>query len=337
MLDIYFEPNYGKLHEKIENGESKVFEFNSSFGTVSHMFIKRQIPYKIDNKIYYDIITPYGYGGPYIKNLKSGNKERLIREFIFAFQEYCERNNIITEFVRFHPILNNALDFIDCYDVNYIRDTVGTNLSLYDNPFESEFSKSCRKDIRRALRKGVTYRIIEHPNDMSVFKKIYYSTLQRNIADDFYYFDDNYFQQCIKLFRKNIILVEAIYNKQVIAMGLYFIYKNMIHAHLSGTLREYISLSPAYILKYAITLWGKENGYDLIHHGGGRTNSADDKLYIFKKQFGKNTSFKFYIGKKIWNDEIYKKLYEFVRVKPNIEFFPAYRYKHSNRRGMNVK
>lgn len=27
---------------------------------------------------------------------------------------------------------------------------------------------------------------------------------------------------------------------------------------------------------------------DLIHDGGGRSNSEDDKLYLFKKQFGKS-------------------------------------------------
>ena len=78
-------------------------------------------------------------------------------------------------------------------------------------------------------------------------------------------------------------------------------------------------------MRYAITLWGKENGYNVIHNGGGRTNSEEDSLYKFKKQFAQNTKFDFYIGKNIWNQDIYKKLCDYKKVDINEEFFPAYR------------
>lgn len=159
-----------------------------------------------------------------------------------------------------------------------------------------------------ALQGGVSYNIIEQPEDLSNFKEIYYSTMERNLANDYYHFDDAYFEQCVDSFRHNIVIVQAIYQQKVIAMGLYFTYNGIIHIHLSGTLSEYLYLSPAYVLRYAITLWGKENGYRLIHHGGGRTNLKDDNLYLFKKQFGRNTEFPFYIGKKIWDQEIYNEL-----------------------------
>ncbi len=64
MIDIYFEPNYGKLYEKIENGNCEVFRYSSAFGNVYHLFIKREIPVRVNNKTYYDLVTPYGYGGP---------------------------------------------------------------------------------------------------------------------------------------------------------------------------------------------------------------------------------------------------------------------------------
>ena len=66
VIDIYFEPKYGKLYEEMENGTCEVFEHRSSIGIVNHMFIKREIPITIDNTTYYDLVTPYGYGGPLI-------------------------------------------------------------------------------------------------------------------------------------------------------------------------------------------------------------------------------------------------------------------------------
>lgn len=327
MKDIYFEPGYGKLYERIENGTSEVFEFNSSIGTIKHMFIKREIPFRVNDEIYFDLVTPYGYGGPLITQFQEGFKDELVKEFKHEFQKYCKKNNIVSEFVRFHPVIGNANDFEDCYDVAHIRNTVGTNLTDFGDPLQSEFSKSCRKNIKKALKEDISYRITEKPKDVSKFKKIYYSTMERNKASDYYYFDEDYFKQCVELFGENLLLVEAIHKQQTIAMGFYFVYDEFIHIHLSGTLSEFLHLSPAYILRYAVTEWGKQKGYKLIHHGGGRTNDEKDNLYLFKKQFGKNTEFEFYVGKKVWDQETYRKLCDVQEINEKIEFFPAYRAK----------
>lgn len=326
MTDIYFETNYGKLYENHEQGVTEVFELNSTYGNIKHMFIKREIPQKINGELFFDIITPYGYGGPVITNCNNTSRNLLVSEFENEFKVFCDENNIISEFIRFHPMENNALDFKKTYDITHIRNTVGTNLRDYDDPFQNEFSKSCRKSIRKALKNGVNYEITEKPEDVSKFIEVYYSTMDRNNATEFYYFDEEYFTKCVECFKDNLLVVEAIYEDKTIAMGFYFIYGEYIHIHLSGTLTEYLSLSPAYILRYAVTQWGKEKGYSLIHHGGGRTNNPDDSLYKFKKQFGKNTDFEFHIGKRVWDKSVYKQLCELSDIDENIEFFPAYRY-----------
>lgn len=324
MIDIYFDKNYGKLYEKIEHGKSEIFECKTSNGTIINQFIKREIPDKINNITYYDIVTPYGYGGPIITEL-NGSKEKLLEEYENQFREYCNENNIIAEFVRFHPLINNAIDFKEIYSIEFNRYTLGTNLKDFDDPIKNEFSKSCRQNIRKKLEMGMDYKVTLNPNDFTNFKKCYYSTMERNDASEYYYFDDEYFNTINKYYSKNTILVETIYENKTIAAGLYYIYDKTIHIHLSGTLKEYLHLSPAYILRYAVTIWGKANGYEIIHHGGGRTNKEDDTLFAFKKQFAKNTKFEFYIGKKIWNKDIYNSLCELKQISLNEEYFPAYR------------
>lgn len=321
-MDIYFEKNYGKLYEKIENGSVTIFEMETENGKILNQFIKREVPISLNEK-YYDIVTPYGYGGPLIVNCS--NKEELLKEYEEQFSKYCLDNNIVSEFVRFHPMVNNGIDFKEIYNSECIKKTLGTNLEIYDDPVSSEFSKSCRRNIRKALEKGITYRVTKTPEDISIFKDIYYSTMDRNNAADYYYFKEEYFNNILKYFKENVLLVEAIFEEKTIACGLYFIYGDVIHIHLSGTLSEYLYLSPAYILRYAVTLWGKENGYKMIHHGGGRTNSEEDTLYTFKKSFAKNTNFDFYVGKKIWNNDIYNKLCSTINIDSDSDFFPAYR------------
>ena len=247
-LDIYFDENYGKLYEYTEDGKTEVYEYKDENGTISNQFVKRKIPIKIGEKEYFDIVTPYGYGGPIIKNCIEGKKEELIKAYIKEFQNYCDKNSIVSEFVRFHPLVNNVNDFKEVYNAKYMRKTLGTNLKEFDEPVNSEFSKSCRKNIRQAINKGITYKITKAPENIHNFKEIYYSTMDRNNATDYYYFQDEYFEKVLKYFKENVLLVEAIFEEKTIACGLYFIYNKTIHLHLSGTFCEFLYLSPAYIL-----------------------------------------------------------------------------------------
>ena len=322
-LDIYFDKNYAKLYEKIENGKAYEFVLENEFGKITNLFLIREVPEKVNDKTYYDIVTPYGYGGPVIR--ECNNKEQLLKSYEEEFSKFCKEHDIISEFIRFHPLVQNALDFKEIYNSIYMRNTLVTNLKDYDDPVQSQFSKSCRKNIRQAINKGITFKVTEKPENIGVFKEIYYSTMDRNNATDYYYFKDEYFENILKYFRDNVILVEAIYEGKTIAAGLYFVYNKTIHIHLSGTLTEYLYLSPAYILRYAVTLLGKEHGYETIHHGGGRSNSEEDTLYLFKRSFAKIEQADFYIGKKIWNEEIYNEECKIKNVDSNEAFFPAYR------------
>ena len=322
--DIYFDKNYGKLYEKIEKGNSEIFKMQTENGVIINQYIKREIPIKINNTKYYDIITPYGYGGPYI--LKCNNKAKLLTEYLEAFGKYCLKNNIVSEFVRFHPIYKNYLDFKDIYNAKFNRYTLATNIKDYEDPVSSEFSKHCKKTIRQVLKEGISFRMIEHPtwNDMEDFIRIYYLNMERKEADEYYFFDKEYFKNILNYFKNKIIIAESIYKGKIIAAGLYFITAGNIHAHLSGTDTQYLNLSPAYILKYGTAKWAKEHGYNFIHYGGGTDTSEDNPLYLFKCKFAVHTKFEFWIGTKIWNKEIYNQLCD-QSGQEQTDFFPAYR------------
>lgn len=157
--DIYFDDNFGKLYEDIEYGKSEVFRFSSSEGAISTQFIKRAIPMNINGCTYYDLITPYGYGGPYIVESTANDKSVLVTKFMDEFKQYCMDNHIVSEFIRFHPIIGNHKDFINVYDTVYLHPTVGTKIEGIEDPIQEEFSKSCRKSIRRALKSGIDYKV----------------------------------------------------------------------------------------------------------------------------------------------------------------------------------
>lgn len=321
--DIYFEPDYARLYET-ETIKSVEYRFECQYGVVTNLFMQRPIDILLDDGVqYFDIITPYGYGGPVIHN--ATDKEKLISLFMHDFQHYTEQHHIVSEFVRFHPIVGNGVDFKNSYNSIYDRKTVGTNLT-YEDVIATEFSKHKRKEIRRILKNpDIHYEIDEHPETLDDFIEIYYSTMDRDKADDYYYFGKDYFQNMLAWFPNHITTCKVYLKNVVIAMSVYFRYGKFLHAHLSGTITQYLEFSPAYILKYAIALYGHEKGYEIIHYGGGTSRSLDNSLYRFKKDFGKNTDFDFYIAKKVWDIMVYRKLCESINANMKSDFFPAYR------------
>ncbi|GKW45255.1 GNAT family N-acetyltransferase [Planococcus sp. NCCP-2050] len=325
MEDIYFKKDYARLYEKVEGGIAEEFYYEGPNGAVKNLFIKREIPIEIEDGPYYDLTTPYGYGGPMIVDCKEGKRRELVKEYEAAFQRYCEENKVVCEFVRFHPLFNNAADFKDCYDTHFKRKTIQTQLKEFDDPIQHEYSSSCRRDIRQSLRAGVEFQVVQNPDDLHDFKKIYYLTMNRNDADSIYYFDDEYFENCMKLLGEYLVTVEVLYEGKTIGMSISFACGNTIHAHLTGTLKEYHRLAPAYVLQYALAQWGKEHGYERIHHGGGRTGEPDDKLYQFKKKFSKSEELDYFIGHRIWHPEKYGHLCETVGAEKNGSIPQAYR------------
>lgn len=322
--DIYFEPSFAEIYENIEHGYAKNIIVETEDGIIESNFIVRKIEELIDGQQYFDLTTPYGYGGPYIREL-SGSKRNLIKSYENYMLNFTKENNIVSEFVRYHPWVKNDSDFKTIYENDAIRKTVVTPIHETET-FEKEFSKSTRKRIRKSLREGLSYEVTSKPKDFHSFKEIYYSTMDRNEASEFYFFDEEYFSHFLEKFREHILLIEVFYDEKVIAAGFYFYYNKVLNAHLSGTLADYLYLSPAYIIRYAAVQWGEKNGAKLLYNGGGTTNSLEDSLYKFKKHFSSSPDYDFVIGKKIWNPDIYSKL---VSMNENAserkDFFPLYR------------
>lgn len=326
VRDIYFGKEYGKLYEKMENGKCVSFTLFHKLGSVHYLFIKREIPLHLPGSgPYYDLITPYGYGGPIVEAEDARDKKELCQLFFREFRKYCQTENIVSEFVRFHPILKNASDFKEWYAIDFMRNTIQTRLHDTENPLMTEYSPSVRRSIRKALEQGVEYRVVVSPNNLDRFKELYLQTMNRNQANEYYYFSDEYFEQCLHSLRRQLVVVEVIWEGAVIAMGLNFVHNGIIHVHLTGSLERYHHLHAPIILQYALLCWGMENGIRLIHHGGGRTNDPDDKLYLYKKKYGRTQELEYYTGKKIWNLEVYNLLCMKANVEDNCSFFPAYR------------
>lgn len=324
-MDIYFEEQYAKLYEN-ENEKVEVFEYKNELGRGRNIFLKRKIFSKNLKKQYFDIITPYGYGGP-VFEVSDENRERFIEEYFIEFSKYCEKNNIVSEFIRFHPLLENQKSLEKIYKIIHVADTVFINMKIEEKIMDNMSSKS-RNKVRKAIKKGLIFEEDSNLKEIEEFKKIYYETMKKNNADELYYFNEDYFKDILKL-GKSIKLFNVRKEDRILSSSIVLFGEKYIHYHLTAnTLEGYEDAANNFLL-YNLALWGNKNGYEKLHLGGGYGGN-ESPLFSFKKSMNENGVIPFYVGKKIWNEEIYKKLVEEVKltdIEKESSYFPIYRLK----------
>lgn len=331
--DIHFYPHYVKIYELNNEGEACCFTCKkSSDDVIMYPFLKRRINqldlYKDFSDNYCDIVSPYGYGG----YLRHKNCSIDMKIFFNFFQNYCQENNIISEFVRFHPWLNTQEQCNGFLNVMLWNQVVAINLTKSEEEIWAGFDSKNRNRIRKSRTSGIIVRQDLNFSFLDEFCRLYYQTMHRKEASGYYYFNKDFFQNMINLLLKNIALFHAFLNNKIIASILIIYDKDFAHAHLSSSDAEYLNLAPYNLLFYEAALWAKREGFKYFILGGGTTSNPDDTLLRFKKRFSKEY-FNFYIGKKIHNPEIYELLstkrlqYEKEKHITSVDesFFPLYR------------
>lgn len=325
-MDIYFEKEYADLYEDMEQGTSEIFEYENDKGKGRILFIKRPILEKGSNQVWYDIITPYGYGGPYIECYNEEEKEKFALVFLEKFNEHCIENNIVSSFVRFHPLESNHKFFERDHEVSHISHTIYMDLSSEDLILSNMIGKS-----RNKLKKSMKYDLEFHEDTefhyIQKFQEMYYETMQKNSASSQYYFDEEYFRKLIQI--KDRVTLFFVKDKEdnILTMSLVMKKEGRLHYHLTANTEMGYKCAANNFLLYNIALWGNRNGYKSLHLGGGQ-GGDNTPLYDFKKSMNKNGELPFYVGKKIYNFEMYEELVRLSGISEEdlqSKFFPLYR------------
>lgn len=328
--DIYYLSGYVASLQDHGDGEPLLIYYEDSNIRAINVVMKRDIAQDknfsgiLPPKTYYDFSTPYGYGGFIMEgDCSSNNITSLEKEYT----TFCKEKNIVCEFVRLHPVLNNAQPLNKIYDISTMGKTIALELSSRESVWNGLSSKN-RNVIRKAIKNevkvywGISQQLIDE------FISLYNSTMDRDNATEYYYFNRKYYNYFIEELKYNSLFFYAVYDGKIISMSLILYSNQNIHYHLSGSDKEYQSLAPTNLLLLEVANWGVENGFSILHLGGG-LGGKEDNLFKFKQAFNKQSNTEFSIGKKIFNNELYQELIS-LRIKNNsfIEngsFFPEYR------------
>ena len=295
--DVYFQEEYVKLYET-DDEKAACFFFEEGNKQFLFPFLKREFYY--DGKTYFDFETPYGYGGP-ITNVKD---ECFIKVGLLSFFEWCKENNFVAGFVRFHPLLDNCWHYNLIGEVIKDRLTVAMDLTLSENDiWMHELSTKNRNVIKKSIKQGAKFIVDKSFNYLDDFILLYNKTMQKLRADDFYFFNPEYYTQLKNNIRDSFLGI-ILYEKKVISAAIFFS-GQYGHYHLSGSEENYLYLCPNNLLLYEAAKEMKLFGVKKFHLGGGISSCDNDSLLAFKSKFSAN-KYTFSIGKTIFNKELYQ-------------------------------
>ena len=319
--DVYYLSGYVKAFQIHGDGVPQLLYYETESLKAIYVYMKR----KTSIEGYYDSITPYGYGGVLFEG---GTTEENLQDFWKAYTEKMNEEGVVDNFVRYHPILANAIPMRMISTVIDLGKTVAFDLSSEEVIWNNITSKN-RNMIRKAEKNGIEIRHGKNLELFRDFKRIYNATMEKDHAEAYYFFDDAFYKSIHNDLYDNYEIFYAVKDGQIIAMSIILFANEQMHYHLSGSMIEYRNLAPSNLLLYKAALWGCEQGYKTFHLGGG-VGSGEDNLYKFKAAFNRHSNYQFSIGKEVFCQEKYGELVE-LRKKSNTEFneassfFPLYR------------
>ena len=286
--DVYYLSGYVMAFQIHGDGVPQLFYYEDKGLRGIYVYMKRKTA--IDGV--YDSITPYSYGGFLLEGNQS---EENLKALWAEYEKKMKVENIVDNFVRYHPVLANAVPMKACSEVIDLGKTVAMDLASEEVIWKNIHTKN-RNMIRKAEKNGI---VIKHGQGLELFDefvRIYNATMDKDHAEDYYYFKPEFYRSIHEDLKDNYEMFWAEYEGKIIAMSIMIFANGRLNYHLSGSDIEYRNLAPSNLLLYKAALWGCEKGMKTFHLGGG-VGSGEDNLYKFKIAFNRFSDYQFSIAK----------------------------------------
>lgn len=318
--DFYHTFDYHQLSKK-ENEEAVLFVFTQNTSLVAIPFLIRPIK----DSEYYDITSAYGYVGPVSRNIPSNwDNTMFTKELSTFFKAYkiVSVFSSLNPFIKQHDVVLKGLG-----EFKTLGPIVNIDLKQSIHKQRENYSKITKRYLNKA-DKLLSLKISSAKEDVLKCIELYYQNMMRVNATKKYYFDINYFFTLINSEGFETDVIHAVLNEtgEIVSSAIMVRTNNkIVQYHISGTIEDYLELSPVRFLIDKMRIMAAEQGYEYFNLGGGLGN-REDSLFQFKSTFSKD--FKdFRIWKLICNRQIYDELVAKKKINTGSEdsFFPSYR------------
>lgn len=286
--DFYHLPDYVAFAGRNEDGSPTAFLAREGEAGMLIPVLVRRLPENLEApRNWCDASSPYGYPSPL---LHPATEPHQLERFMRAFIRCCRELDIVTVFLRFHPLLTCSLcEFAKYGTVVHHGRTVWVDLTASREDLWRRTRENHRRGIAKLKHAGYSIRI-DQWSDMQDFIEVYAESMERLQAHSFYRFSEKYFTelQCALADRLHLCTVVSPAD-DVAAAGLFTVTGGLVQYHLGGTAQRYLQQAPSKLMFEHVRNWAKEAGSKIFHLGGG-VGGRDDSLFRFKLGFSPLTA-----------------------------------------------
>jgi lipid II:glycine glycyltransferase (peptidoglycan interpeptide bridge formation enzyme) len=306
---VFFHPEFYRSYQNVNKAQTECFGMQKDENNfLFYPFLLNSINalgYELDEE-FFDIQGAYGYNGPIGK---AEDKEFLIK-FNSELKSYLQSKKVITEFVRYCPIVKNNNYHTYPHKLN-VLDNVYLDLSKgIDWIWHKSFESKVRRAIKKADKYGLEAKIFIGDEItetlISQFYDIYKQTMQRAGADSFYFFNHDFFSDICNYLKNKILLVFTYLENVPVSTELLFVDGALVYGFLGGTLSDYYQYKANTFQRWEFIKYLIKHGFQSYSMGGGATRN--DSIYKFKKSFAHECENPFYIGTYIHNETVYNNI-----------------------------
>lgn len=301
--DVYFTPEYYSLYQSYGDGEARCFVFERNGELALYPFLINPITplgYELD-KEYYDIQGAYGYNGV----ISSTDNKDFVRAFWETFDGWCQDNDIIAEFMRFHPIIKNHKLGESHFKLIHDRNTVFLDLTQTENEIFSGFDKGTRQHIRKAAKTIEIKPAGRTEESIQLFNYIYRQNMEHVNSIPYLYFNLQHFRNMFKM--DDIEFFFAWQGDKPIACYSGLVSDCYYGNYLRASLTEFNRTGVNTLMYWSMIRSAKAHGCHYVHFGGGTNSDPNNSLLHYKMNFSKTIT-EFWIGKKVHNEDVYSQV-----------------------------
>ena len=311
LHDTYARSAYVAASCTVEPGRPRLLAFDDAGGSIFFPLIERDIPGSDGRR---DVTTPYGYGGP----LATGGAPPW-EAFGEAYSGWCERTGVVSTFIRFHPLYANHTGARES-ELVQLSGVIGWRLGK-PRDLHAGLHPHHRRLLKKAQEAGVRASIIEGPESLADFRRLYETTMQRLEASSFYFFEREYWDTLVRDLRPRLVLVQSVLDGDVVGSVLCFAAAPWLHYHLGASDENGRTTGANHLALFVAAQWAQQHGYSVFNLGGG-VGGRDDNLLRFKSRFDPGGILPSFIGKQVNDPAAYGEL---SGSDDGGGFFPAYR------------
>ena len=290
---------YPSIDPRIIRLESKLRPLSSPFfflhRSSSEFYFYASVLNPIVGTNFFDLETPISYGGA-ITNISDTTKLEKVK---IAFKDVCSKHNVLLEFIRFIPEMNNQKIYYGNIKINRSTVIVDTR-----NP---KFADNFSKNLVRSVKNNKTIEISEtnEIKDIEKFFEIYSTNMKLKNSRKELYLNQNFMEELVS--KTKSIFFTASFNGEIIAGAMFLVSDNYSEYYLSAMDNRFRKNEPLKILVAHALNVIRARGIEKVHLGGGLTNKENDSLLLSKTRFSRNTM-DFFIGWNIFLEKEYLNL-----------------------------